>query len=88
MTKERQNERSMKKKDMPGTKKLGMWVLGWQRFKRNKTGMVGLFLVCIVLFVAVFCPYRVEIFPQRINVQESGVNATNELARAKGAGSR
>jgi len=40
-----------------GVRKLGMWALGWQRFKRNKTGMLGFFLVCIVLFVAVFCPF-------------------------------
>jgi len=37
-------------------RKLGMWVLGWQRFRRNKTGIVGLALVCLVVFVAVFCP--------------------------------
>jgi ABC-type dipeptide/oligopeptide/nickel transport system permease subunit len=48
---------SKKRKDLPGAKKLGMWVLGWQRFKRNKTGMLGLFLVCVVLFAALFCPF-------------------------------
>ena len=50
-------EHSKKRKDLAGTKKLGMWVLGWQRFKRNKTGMLGLFLVCVVLFAALFCPF-------------------------------
>ena len=50
-------EHSKKRKDLAGTKKLGMWVLGWQRFKRNKTGMLGFFLVCVVLFAALFCPF-------------------------------
>jgi len=49
--------RSDKRKDLAGSKKLGMWALGWQRFKRNKTGMLGLFLVCVVFFVALFCPF-------------------------------
>ena len=56
MAKERQMEHSAKRKELPGSKKMGMWILGWQRFKRNKTGIVGLLLVCIVLFVAGFCP--------------------------------
>ncbi|UCF92883.1 MAG: ABC transporter permease [Desulfobacterales bacterium] len=39
-----------------GTRRLGMWVLGWQRFRRNKTGLLGLVLVGIVFLVALFCP--------------------------------
>ena len=38
-------------------RKLGMWRLGWQRFKRNKTGMLGLFLVSFVFFFACFGPF-------------------------------
>ena len=56
-TEAKKTVRSKKRKDLPGTKKLGMWVLGWQRFKRNKTGMLGFFLVCVVLFTALFCPF-------------------------------
>lgn len=56
MPKARQMEHSTKRNELPGSKKMGMWILGWQRFKRNKTGIVGLLLVCIVLFVAGFCP--------------------------------
>lgn len=41
----------------PGVRKHGMWALGWQRFRRNKTGMLGLVLVGVVVFVAVFCPF-------------------------------
>jgi ABC-type dipeptide/oligopeptide/nickel transport system permease subunit len=40
-----------------GVKKLGMWVLGWQRFKRNKTGLLGLLLVCVVVIAALFGPF-------------------------------
>ncbi len=47
--------RAVKKKHR--AHKLGMWALGWQRFKRNKTGMLGFFLVCVVVFVALFCPF-------------------------------
>ena len=56
-TEAKKTVRSKKRKDLPGTKKLGMWVLGWKRFKRNKTGMLGFFLVCVVLFTALFCPF-------------------------------
>ena len=56
-TEAKKTVRSKKRKDLPGTMKLGMWVLGWQRFKRNKTGMLGFFLVCVVLFTALFCPF-------------------------------
>lgn len=34
----------------------GMWRQGWQRFRRNATGMLGLALVSIVLLVALACP--------------------------------
>jgi ABC-type dipeptide/oligopeptide/nickel transport system permease subunit len=34
-----------------------MWRQGWQRFRRNKTGMLGLVLVGIVVFVAVAGPW-------------------------------
>jgi len=40
-----------------GVRKLGMWTLGWQRFKRNRTGMLGLFLVSFVVFFAFFGPF-------------------------------
>jgi ABC-type dipeptide/oligopeptide/nickel transport system permease subunit len=39
-----------------GVRKHGMWALGWQRFRRNKTGMLGLMLVGLVVLVALFCP--------------------------------
>jgi ABC-type dipeptide/oligopeptide/nickel transport system permease subunit len=35
----------------------GMWRQGWQRFRRNKTGMLGLVLVGIVVFVAAAGPW-------------------------------
>lgn len=34
-----------------------MWMLGWQRFKRNKTGMLGMILVCFIMFFAVCGPF-------------------------------
>jgi len=39
-----------------GVKKRSMWALGWERFRRNKTGVLGLVLVSLVFVVAVFCP--------------------------------
>jgi ABC-type dipeptide/oligopeptide/nickel transport system permease subunit len=33
-----------------------MWSQGWQRFRRNKTGMLGLVLVGFIVLVAVFSP--------------------------------
>lgn len=41
----------------PGSVKSGMWMLGWQRFKRNKTGMLGMILVCFIMFFAVCGPF-------------------------------
>jgi len=46
-----------KEQQKPGSVKFGMWLLGWQRFKRNKTGMLGMILVCFVLFFAVCGPF-------------------------------
>jgi ABC-type dipeptide/oligopeptide/nickel transport system permease subunit len=40
-----------------GAHRHGMWLLGWQRFRRNKTGMLGLTLVSLVVFVALFFPF-------------------------------
>ena len=37
-------------------RKRGMWWQGWQRFRRNKTGMLGLSLVGFIVVVAVLCP--------------------------------
>ncbi len=34
----------------------GLWRQGWQRLRRNPIGMLGLFLVGVVLLVAIFCP--------------------------------
>lgn len=34
----------------------GMWRLGWQRLRRNRTGMLGLALVSLVVLVAILCP--------------------------------
>ena len=42
--------------DRTGFRKRGMWVQGWQRFRRNKTGMLGLILVSFIVFVAISCP--------------------------------
>jgi len=39
-----------------GVRKHGMLALGWQRFRRNKTGLLGLTLVGVVVLVAVLCP--------------------------------
>jgi len=39
-----------------GFRKHGMWSQGWQRFRRNKTGMLGLVLVGFIVLVAVLCP--------------------------------
>ena len=39
-----------------GFRKHGMWSQGWQRFRRNKTGMLGLVLVGFIFLVAVFSP--------------------------------
>jgi ABC-type dipeptide/oligopeptide/nickel transport system permease subunit len=33
-----------------------LWRQGWQRFRRNRTGMLGLSLICIVVLVALTCP--------------------------------
>lgn len=35
----------------------GLWRQGWQRFRRNKTGMLGLALVIFVILVAVLGPF-------------------------------
>ncbi|MBV9784550.1 MAG: ABC transporter permease [Acidisphaera sp.] len=34
----------------------GVWRQGWRRLRRNRTGMLGLTLVALVVLVAVFCP--------------------------------
>jgi ABC-type dipeptide/oligopeptide/nickel transport system permease subunit len=34
----------------------GMWRQGWQRFRRNTTGMLGLALVSLIVLVALACP--------------------------------
>ena len=39
-----------------GVRKHGMLALAWQRFRRNKTGLLGLTLVGVVVLVAVLCP--------------------------------
>lgn len=39
-----------------GVRKRSLWALGWERFKRNKTGVLGLVLVSLVFLVALFCP--------------------------------
>lgn len=46
-----------------GVQKHGMWALGWQRFKRNKTGMLGLVLVGGVMLTALFGPFMAPYHP-------------------------
>ncbi|MCC7276128.1 MAG: ABC transporter permease [Alphaproteobacteria bacterium] len=41
----------------PPARPPGMWRQGWQRFRRNRTGMLGLTLVCIVVLVALSCAW-------------------------------
>ena len=47
----------------PGARKFGMLMLGWQRFKRNKTGLFGLTLVSIVFFFAICGPFIAPYHP-------------------------
>ncbi|MDB5377464.1 MAG: hypothetical protein JWR00_1910, partial [Rubritepida sp.] len=35
----------------------GIWRQGWYRFRRNRGGMLGLFLVALVVLVAVLSPF-------------------------------
>ncbi len=59
MQKDNNSPCSGNNKEVPksGSGKSGMWMLGWQRFKRNKTGMLGMTLVCFILFFAVCGPF-------------------------------
>ena len=38
------------------TRPPGLWAQGWHRFRRNKTGMLGLALVSLVVLVAFVDP--------------------------------
>ena len=46
----------------------GMWRQGWQRFRRNKTGMLGLSLVVLVVLVAMIGPYLAPYDPNDQNI--------------------
>jgi ABC-type dipeptide/oligopeptide/nickel transport system permease subunit len=46
-----------------GSRKHGMWALGWQRFKRNRTGKVGLALVSVVVFFGFLGPFVAPYHP-------------------------
>jgi ABC-type antimicrobial peptide transport system permease subunit len=46
-----------------GARKFAMLMLGWQRFKRNITGLFGLTLVRIVFFFAIFGPFIAPYHP-------------------------
>jgi len=35
-------------------KSMSHWAVGWRRFKRSKTGIIGLIIVCFFIFVSVF----------------------------------
>lgn len=39
-----------------GTQRPGLWRQAWYRFRHNRTGMLGLTLVGVVIFVAITCP--------------------------------
>lgn len=41
----------------PAIQAPGLWRQGWHRFKRNKTGLLGLGLVMLVVIVAILCPF-------------------------------
>jgi ABC-type dipeptide/oligopeptide/nickel transport system permease subunit len=41
---------------LPGAQPTGLWRQGWSRFRRNKTGMLGLVLIMFVLLVALTAP--------------------------------
>jgi ABC-type dipeptide/oligopeptide/nickel transport system permease subunit len=41
----------------PRARTPGMWIQGWRRFRHNKTGMLGLALVTLVILVALTCPW-------------------------------
>ena len=41
---------------LPKQRRLGMWLLAWQRFRRNKTGIFGLTLVLVILFFGLVGP--------------------------------
>ena len=43
--------------------KQSMWMLAWLRFKRNRTGMIGLVLVLIVCFIALLSPFIAPYHP-------------------------
>src|SRR3954464_15743436 len=55
----------------------GMWRQGWQRFRRNTTGMLGLGLVGFVVLVALACPLLAPFDP---NDQSAMINFGSRAA--------
>ncbi|CAB5138133.1 Dipeptide transport system permease protein DppC (TC 3.A.1.5.2) [Olavius algarvensis associated proteobacterium Delta 3] len=59
MTPEKEN--GMDVLEIPETvvkqRRIGMWLLAWHRFRRNKTGIFGLVLVLAVVFLALVGPW-------------------------------
>jgi len=56
MTSANENTQDFSGSSLPRQRRHGMWRLGWQRFKRNKTGILGLSLVSVVFFFGIFGP--------------------------------
>ncbi len=55
----------------PAARPPGLWRQGWQRFQRNKTGMLGLSLVSLVIVTAILAPF---IAPYDPNDQSAMLN--------------
>jgi ABC-type dipeptide/oligopeptide/nickel transport system permease subunit len=55
----------------PRTRPPGLWAQGWHRFRRNKSGMLGLGLVTLVVLLAMACPW---IAPYAPNDQSAMLN--------------
>jgi peptide/nickel transport system permease protein len=62
---------------MADAKRPGLWAQGWHRFRRNRTGMLGLTLVCIVVFTAIACPW---IAPYAANDQSAMLSFGSKAA--------
>lgn len=55
----------------PADRPAGLWRQGWRRFRRNRTGMLGLCLVTFIVLVAILSPF---IAPYDANDQSAMLN--------------
>ena len=69
----------VRKSQVKVRKEQGPWAQVWHRLKRNKGGMVGLFLVGVILFIALFVRYFID--------YETQVIQQNILQRLQGPSS-